>query len=309
VGPLPSSQGHTHILTIIDRTTRWAEAAPLISTTATSCAQALCTHWITRFGLPHTITSDRGAQFTSQIWSNLTTLLNIHHIHTTSFHPQSNGLVERFHRRLKTTLRARCSSPDWMAHLPWFLLSFRATPHDLSNCSPAEAVFGTPLILPSQFPASPEDSSSHFLTTLDHTLSGTLTSTPSTTEPPPPPIPKDLLSSPMVFVLSPPTHPPLSPSYSGPFKVLKRSPHSFLLQIGSSTDSVSVQRLKPANLSPGTPPATPPPRGRPPKSILRPPKIPSQQPHKSVTFLSPPVSSSRPHRSTCIPSRFNNFLL
>jgi hypothetical protein len=38
------------------------------------------------------------------------------------------------HRVLKASLTARCASPDWVAHLPWFLLSFRATPHDKSDC-------------------------------------------------------------------------------------------------------------------------------------------------------------------------------
>ncbi len=57
-------------------------------------------------------------------WSHLSTLLNITHITAAAFHPQSNSLVERFHRWLKATLKAYCSSPQWSTHLPWFLLSF-----------------------------------------------------------------------------------------------------------------------------------------------------------------------------------------
>jgi hypothetical protein len=71
VGPLPPSQGCTHIFTMVDRTTRWAEAVPLSTTTAAACAEALCSAWICRFGIPHTITSDHGTQFTSSIWSQL----------------------------------------------------------------------------------------------------------------------------------------------------------------------------------------------------------------------------------------------
>ncbi len=179
VGPLPSSQGHTHIFTIIDRTTRWVEAVPLPTPTARSCADALCSTWVSRFGLPHTITSDRGSQFVSSLWSNLSSFLNVSHITTTAFLPQSNGLLERFHRRLKATLRARCASPDWVAHLPWVLLSYRSSPHDATNLSPAEAVFGTPLVLPAQFPLTPESDSTHFLSRLQHTLSGSLSSSSS----------------------------------------------------------------------------------------------------------------------------------
>jgi hypothetical protein len=62
-----------------------------------------------------------------------TSFLQIERINTTAFHPQSNGIVERFHRRLKDTLRAGCATPDWVSYLPWFLFSFRATPHEKSN--------------------------------------------------------------------------------------------------------------------------------------------------------------------------------
>ncbi len=89
----------------------------------------------------------------TSIWNRLSSFLGISPIQTTAFHLYSRGLVERFHRCLKSTLRARCTSPYWYSHLPWFLLSYRSSPHDLTNLSPAEAVFGTPLVLPAQFPA------------------------------------------------------------------------------------------------------------------------------------------------------------
>jgi hypothetical protein len=99
VGPLPKSAGYTHLFTIMDRTTRWPEAVPVSATSAADCAAALFSGWVQRFGLPAAITSDRGPQFTSAVWAALCRLLNIKHIPTTAYHPQSNGLVERFHRR------------------------------------------------------------------------------------------------------------------------------------------------------------------------------------------------------------------
>jgi transposase InsO family protein len=53
-------------------------------------------------------------------------MLNIQHSQTTAYHPQSNGMVERFHRRLKDTLRARCATANRVDHLPWVLLGLRA---------------------------------------------------------------------------------------------------------------------------------------------------------------------------------------
>ena len=71
VGPLPPSQGFTHLLTVVDRFTRWPEAIPLSTTDALTCANALVAQWIARFGVPMDISSDRGSQFTSQLWAYL----------------------------------------------------------------------------------------------------------------------------------------------------------------------------------------------------------------------------------------------
>ena len=65
VGPLSPSRGYTHLLTIVDRFTRWPEAIPLTQTDTRTCAQALLSNWIARFGMSEHITSDRGTKFTS----------------------------------------------------------------------------------------------------------------------------------------------------------------------------------------------------------------------------------------------------
>jgi hypothetical protein len=69
VGPLPASPGGcTHLLTMVDRSTRWAEAVPLVNTPTTSCAAAFFNSWVSRFGVPAALTSDRGVQFSSAVW-------------------------------------------------------------------------------------------------------------------------------------------------------------------------------------------------------------------------------------------------
>ena len=112
VGPLPPSNGFTPLLTVIDRFSRWPEAIPLNNIDSSSCAQALVFHWIARFGVPLDLSSDRGPQFTSQLWTSISRLLGTQLHHTTAYHPQSNGLVERFHRHLKSALRARLTGPN-----------------------------------------------------------------------------------------------------------------------------------------------------------------------------------------------------
>jgi hypothetical protein len=67
VGPLEYINSFNNIFTIIDRTSKWMEAIPLSETSAVACAKALTFTWISCFGVPETITSDRGPQFTSNL--------------------------------------------------------------------------------------------------------------------------------------------------------------------------------------------------------------------------------------------------
>ena len=151
VGPLPPSNGFTHLLTIVDRFSRWPEAIPLNDTTTVVCAQALVSQWFAHFGIPADMTSDRGSQFTSQLWNSIAQLLGIQVHHTTAYHPQANGLVERFHSHLKASLRARLTGPNWTADLPWVLLGIRMVPKDYLGCSSAELVYSTPIAVPGEF--------------------------------------------------------------------------------------------------------------------------------------------------------------
>jgi len=117
------------------------------------------------------ITSDRGTQFTSSLWAALCSLLNIQHNQTTAYHPQSNGMVERFHRRLKDALCARCAMANWVNHLSWVLLGLRAAAREDAGSTSAQPVFGSPLILPGQFLDSPELPSKTFLDQFSKPLS------------------------------------------------------------------------------------------------------------------------------------------
>ena len=59
----------------MDRFSSWPEGIPLNDTAASVCAQALVSHWIARFGIPVDMSSDRGHQLTSQLWSSVAQLL------------------------------------------------------------------------------------------------------------------------------------------------------------------------------------------------------------------------------------------
>ncbi|UYV82410.1 hypothetical protein LAZ67_21001978, partial [Cordylochernes scorpioides] len=109
IGALPPSNGNIYCLTCIDRYTSWMEVVPLPDMKSETVARAFYENWIVRFGAPHTVISDQGKQFTSQLFKDLTTLCGIKLRHSTAYHPQCNGKIERLHRTIKTAIRAHNS--------------------------------------------------------------------------------------------------------------------------------------------------------------------------------------------------------
>jgi len=254
VGPLPpSKRGHTYLLTIIDRTTRWPEVCPLSSITAQECADAFVDSWVSRFGVPAVLTTDRGTQFTGATWKSLCSSLGIKHVTTTAFHPQSNGMVERFHRQLKESLRARCGGKDWLEHLPWVLLGLRAAPKEEANVSTAEATLGAQLLLPCQPP----------LRALDPVPAPTIPSTVRTYADVARGRSARLEVAQFVYVRTGQSSSPLAPTYAGPYRVLEVRDKTVLLQLGERQDWISVDRIKTHVGEAPVIPAQPPPRGRP----------------------------------------------
>ena len=235
------------------------------STTSTECFDAFLRHWVSRFGVPATLTTDIGPQFTSTVWASLCKSLGIHHVMTTAFHPQANGMIERVHRRLKDALRARCASTDWYDQLPLVLLGLRVSPKEYSNVSTAEMVYGTTLALPGTFLDEPEPPGEVFQRQLRRAFDRWEPPEPFRSVKPLGYVDRRLHQVSHVFVRRDGHVPPLEPLYSGPYLVLRRQEKSFVLQIGDRSDSVSVDRLKPVISSVVVEAQVPPRRGRPPK--------------------------------------------
>ena len=167
--------------------------------------------------MPANITTDRGRQFTSSLWSSLCEKLGVSHITTTAYHPQSNGMVERAHRQIKDALRARLAGPEWPLHLPWVLLGLRAAPKEDSAISSAELVFGAPLSLPGQFIDTAERHPEEFMKELRSSLP--LPTPPLTYAQAAASIPDSLLSAKLVYIRKSGVNTPLAPLYSGPYRV------------------------------------------------------------------------------------------
>lgn len=105
MGPLPrSSRGHQYILVILDYATRYPEAIPLRKATARQIAKELFL-LSTSLGIRKEILTDQGSPFMSRVMKELCALLKIKQLRTSVYHPQTDGLVERFNKTLKAMLR------------------------------------------------------------------------------------------------------------------------------------------------------------------------------------------------------------
>ncbi len=268
VGPLPPSQGCAYLLTIVDRFTRWPEAIPLQAIDTKSVARAFVFNWIARFGVPLDMSSDRGPQFTSELWSAMCELLGINIQRTTSYHPQANGLVERFHRRLKEAIRTRLTSSNWLDELPWVLLNIRTAPKEDLNTTSAELVYGGALTLPGDFVyvQDPPQVKAH-LQQLRETV-GNFKPIPTSQHcNPRSSVPTDLMRAKFIFVRHDAVKTSLQPPYDGPYEVLEAGEKNFKIQVGNREEIISIDRLKAAHLDIDQPIvlAQPPKLGRPTK--------------------------------------------
>ena len=143
VGPFTPDRGFSHLLTIVDRTTRWPEAISITDTTADTVVQAFIDGWVSRFGVPVTVASDRGAQSPSEARPKFLGQLGINLSATTSYHLQANGMIEKFHPTLKNTLHLGVrKSKSWSRSLPWVLLGLRTAPKLKTATLTKEVMYG-----------------------------------------------------------------------------------------------------------------------------------------------------------------------
>ena len=95
-----TTKGNRYVLVMVDCFSRWTEACPLPDKTAQSVADAFFSQIVSRFGITMVIHSDQGREFENRIMQELCILCGSHKTRTTPYHPQSDGLVERFNRTL-----------------------------------------------------------------------------------------------------------------------------------------------------------------------------------------------------------------
>ena len=252
MGPLPPTKGYSYLLTCIDRFTRWPEVFPLTNITAESVSQTFVNGWISRFGIPSTITTERGKQFESTLWSHLMQLLGCKRIHTTAYHPIANGIIKCFHRQLKSSLKSYPNPTNWTDILPIILLGIRTTLKDDLQCTAAELEYGTTLQLPGEFfdSSTVEDAVPdpfNYVTRLKVAMQQHKAVPPrqhqNNTF-----VDSNLSNCSHAFVHRDSVRKPMQQPYDGPYQILSRADKHFTLNVNGKKAVISLDRLKPAYL-------------------------------------------------------------
>ncbi|PIK36696.1 Retrovirus-related Pol polyprotein from transposon [Apostichopus japonicus] len=118
-----------------DYFSKWVEVAAIPNQEAVTIAKTLIERFICRFGIPEEIHSDQGRQFESKVFQKTCELLRIRKTRTTPYHPQSDGMVERFNRTLETMLSmvVAPNQKDWDTWLPYASLAYNTTVHESTS--------------------------------------------------------------------------------------------------------------------------------------------------------------------------------
>lgn len=154
VGPLPKTKnGNMYIIVATEYLTKWPEARAIPNAKASSVVTFFYEDIICRHGCPKEILTDRGTHFVNEMLNSLCENLGTKHRLSTSYHPQTNGLVERFNRTLCEALAKYANShkDDWDLYLSSVLFAYRTKRHNTTRHEPFYLMYGRDAILPVEF--------------------------------------------------------------------------------------------------------------------------------------------------------------
>jgi Integrase zinc binding domain/Integrase core domain len=150
VGPLGRTRkGNKYILVVTDYLTKWPEAKAMKEATAENVVEFIYKRIICRHGCPKIILSDRGTHFKNKLVEGLCKKFEIKHKLSSPYHPQTNGLVERFNRTLCESLaKVSENENEWDEHIDSVLFAYRTIKNNTTKKTPFFMVYGREAILP-----------------------------------------------------------------------------------------------------------------------------------------------------------------
>ena len=139
-----TKNGNRYALVFQDFFTKWPMVFPIPDQKTIRIVRALTEEIVPLFGVPEALLSDRGANLLSHLMMDVCALLGIQKLNTTAYHPQCNGMVERFNRTLKGMLRTHATKfgSQWDRYLAGVLYAYRNTPHESTGEKPSFLLFG-----------------------------------------------------------------------------------------------------------------------------------------------------------------------
>lgn len=162
LGPIyKTTEGYEYILVMVDAFTRWTEAFPLKTQSAKEIGTVMYNEVFTRFGCPRVLFSDRGQAFMSKIIAAICEVFEVTQHHTSSYHPNTNGTVERQNGSIAECLRTYCgqNQGNWPTLLPSIMMALRKSPSmNTTGFSPFFMMFGEEMRLPFDVALQPKDS-------------------------------------------------------------------------------------------------------------------------------------------------------
>ena len=140
---------YKYLLVIVDYATKWPEAFPLCNVTTESVMDCLI-ELTTRLGVPKEVLTDKGTNFVSRTMKKFCDLVGIQQIHTSPYHPQTDGIEERFNATMKHLLRklTQKNTVDWDQCISYLLWVYRGTTLKMTGYSFFELLYGRPMRTP-----------------------------------------------------------------------------------------------------------------------------------------------------------------
>jgi len=139
-----SSSGNKYVVVFTDYLTKWVEAFAINDMKAETIAKIFINEIITRHSTPSKLLSDQGKNFLSNLVKSVCEYFKINKVQTTPYHPQCDGLVERFNKTLCKMLSAYANSnqTNWDLYLPLVLFAYRTAEQSSSGFSPFSLLYG-----------------------------------------------------------------------------------------------------------------------------------------------------------------------
>ena len=150
---LPKTRkGNRYVIVLQDYLTKWPLVYPLADQKAKTIAKILVEEVIPFIGVPESLLSDRCTNLLSHLMKELCSMLGITKLNMTAYHPQCDGMVERFNKMLKSMLQKHAArfGNQWDTYLSNILLAYCNTPHDSTGEKPSFLMFGLDLRSPTE---------------------------------------------------------------------------------------------------------------------------------------------------------------